>query len=406
MIGKIKAKFGDIKWFLRQLSYREFLPLKKDLENKEAKELSELLKSDSYEETLTNILEWQERNIQYWDERADMFTLLLIFSTIAFGFVLFSVQQYWWIIPLIILCFYFSGNFLPFFISALSLATEIIVAIVVFVYVANTSVIIMTVGLSIIFGSILSLLLYGILKYRYLKRAVPEIRFEDAFKISLPVEKILQYRLAICRDYAKLTATLLINSFNSKDNIYFMCIPYHVATAIEIKGRMYVLDQKLPITTRDKWIEKWSRRYFDGFWPRLLSYFNIRKRMPLEVYKMIEENGETRVKKVFHQKIRDVSDVPKVNEGALTNKIASKLGISQMSEKLEPNAKITLKDFALLYDESEIVEFSLLKAIKNKLDSELCDNIKKVTKIEVFQNGSDLTLAVYMRKCARIPTSF
>jgi predicted transglutaminase-like protease len=80
----------------------------------------------------------------------------------------------------------------------------------------------------------------------------------------------------------------------------------------------------------------------------------------------------------------------------ITDKIVSELGINQMSNKLEPNAKIVLKYFALLYDD-EIVEFSLLKAIRNRLNSELCNNIRKVTKIEAFQDGQDLVLAVYMR---------
>ena len=385
MNGKIKVKLGYIKWwFLRQLFYKQFLPSEEDLKSGEARKLLKVLTGGSYKETLTNIVEWQERNIQYWDERADMFNLLLVLSTIAFVFVLLPVQQYWWILPLIILCFYFSGNFLPYFISALLLATEVIVAIVVFVYVANTSVIIMTIGLSVIFGSILSLLLYGILKYRHLKRVVPEFRFGDSFKISLPVEKILQYRLAICRDYAKLTATLLMNFFNSKDNIYFISIPNHVATAIEIKNKIYVLDQRLPVMTREKWIEYWNRK---------LSC----KKMPVQEYKLIVENGRIRVKEFSRKKLRIVSNVPQVDVGTLTDKIASKLGINQMSDKLEPDVKIILKHFALLYDKDETVGFSLLKAIRNKLDSELCNNTRKVTKIEAFQDGLDLALAVYIR---------
>jgi len=385
MNGKIKVKLGYIKWwFLRQLFYKQFLPSEEDLKSGEARKLLKVLTGGSYKETLTNIVEWQERNIQYWDERADMFNLLLVLSTIAFVFVLLPVQQYWWILPLIILCFYFSGNFLPYFISALLLATEVIVAILVFVYVANTSVIIMTIGLSVIFGSILSLLLYDILKYRHLKRVVPEFRFGDSFKISLPVEKILQYRLAICRDYAKLTATLLMNFFNSKDNIYFISIPNHVATAIEIKNKIYVLDQRLPVMTREKWIEYWNRK---------LSC----KKMPVQEYKLIVENGRIRVKEFSRKKLRIVSNVPQVDVGTLTDKIASKLGINQMSDKLEPDVKIILKHFALLYDKDETVGFSLLKAIRNKLDSELCNNTRKVTKIEAFQDGLDLALAVYIR---------
>jgi predicted transglutaminase-like protease len=147
---------------------------------------------------------------------------------------------------------------------------------------ANPSEIFRTIGLSIIFGSIFSLLLYGNLKYRNPKRIVPEFRFSDTFKISLPVENILQYHLVICRDYAKLTATLLMNY--SKDNICFITIPYHVTTAIEVRDKIYVLDQRLPIIIRDKWIEYWSRR-------------RSCKKMLVQVYKLILENGKIRVKR-------------------------------------------------------------------------------------------------------------
>jgi len=55
---------------IRRLSLKKmFLPSFKDLENQECKEIVERLRGRSVKETLTNILEWQERNIVYWKER-------------------------------------------------------------------------------------------------------------------------------------------------------------------------------------------------------------------------------------------------------------------------------------------------------------------------------------------------
>ena len=48
---------------------KQFLPTLKDIENEELKNLADRLKGDSDKETLTNILEWQDRNIQFWWER-------------------------------------------------------------------------------------------------------------------------------------------------------------------------------------------------------------------------------------------------------------------------------------------------------------------------------------------------
>ena len=397
MTRRIKAQLGDIKWwFLKQLSYSQFLPSKEDIECEETKELSKQLMGDSYKETLTNIVEWQEKNIQYWHERAEMFILLFMLSAVAFFFV--PLPQHLWIVPLIIILFWlFFGDFMTFFIGVLLLISEVIVAILVFVYVANTSIIIMIVGLSIIFGSIFSLLLYGMLKYRYLKASLPEFKFADTFKSSLPIRKILLYRLAICRDYAKLTATLLINSYGFRNNIYFITIPQHVATAIEIKNKLYVLDQSLPVMTFNKWINYWSEKLSGSFLSKVYSSIHrILVGGDVHLYKLIVENGAIKVRKICRRKLVKVRDVRQVDVDILTKKVACNLGISQISNKSKPDVEINLRYFAIRYDRDEIVEFSLLRAIKNKLDYELCGNLGKVTKIEVTQNESNLTLAVYL----------
>ena len=46
-----------------------FLPTSTDIKNEELINLANQLKKDSYKETLSNILEWQERNIQFWWDR-------------------------------------------------------------------------------------------------------------------------------------------------------------------------------------------------------------------------------------------------------------------------------------------------------------------------------------------------
>ena len=154
MAGRLKAFLKDIGWwFLRQVSYSQFLPSKEDIECEETKELSKILMGDSYRETLTNIVEWQERNIQYWHERAEMFILLFILSAVTFFFI--PLPPHLWIIPLMLILFwFFFGDFMTFFIGVLLLISEAIVAILAFVYVANTSIIIRIIGLSIILGSI------------------------------------------------------------------------------------------------------------------------------------------------------------------------------------------------------------------------------------------------------------
>ena len=66
---------------------RQFLPSVEDIENKEIKNLSQRIKKETIKETLTNIVEWQERNLRYWYDRAYMFGLLAIFLIVSVWFL-------------------------------------------------------------------------------------------------------------------------------------------------------------------------------------------------------------------------------------------------------------------------------------------------------------------------------
>jgi len=50
--------------------------------------------------------------------------------------------------------------------------------------------------------------------------------------IELPVEKILAWHLAICRDYGRLTASLLYNLYDNGE-IYIFNIPNHQVSGIK-----------------------------------------------------------------------------------------------------------------------------------------------------------------------------
>jgi len=69
---------------LTSLDKRQFCPTPEDMENGGLKKLAKRLKGDSEKENLTNILEWQDRNIQYWWERFpfDLSLKVLILNTI------------------------------------------------------------------------------------------------------------------------------------------------------------------------------------------------------------------------------------------------------------------------------------------------------------------------------------
>jgi hypothetical protein len=55
---------------------KSFVPTPSDIKSVELKKLAGRLKGNSEKETLTNILEWEERNIKFWWERWPLFSII------------------------------------------------------------------------------------------------------------------------------------------------------------------------------------------------------------------------------------------------------------------------------------------------------------------------------------------
>lgn len=71
-----------IRKFKSWMDKKQFCPTVEDIENKELGKLAKRLKGDSDKETLTNILEWQDRNIIGWSNRWYIFLIFYGFKTI------------------------------------------------------------------------------------------------------------------------------------------------------------------------------------------------------------------------------------------------------------------------------------------------------------------------------------
>lgn len=390
----VKAQLKRIK----QFTFKQFLPSKEDLECKEAKELSKRLMGVSYKETLTNFLEWQEKNIRYWDERADMFIFISLLSIIPLWFI--YMLSYLWTILFTAIFLIFFLNFMLFLFLALILMIEaIIILSYAAMYVSNASIIVYIVALSTVFGGIVSLLLYTRIKYRYFKTAHPEFRLRDTFKTSLSVKEILRYRLAVCKDYAKISATLLSISY-PQNKIYFLTFPSHAAAGIKIGDKIYVLDQRLPVLTVERWIDNWSRRMSGKIWFMTQSlFFRILRRGEVSVFEMfVDDAGNVKVKESARMRLSRVTDVPRVNIESLTRKLVDEIKLGQDIDENAFSFEVKLEDFAVYYEDNEIVEFSMLRAINNRLDKELCGQFERICGIELNQRGVDLIAKVYIRR--------
>lgn len=388
----------------KRLNETQFLPSLEDIENNELRKLAGKLKGCSDRETLTNILEWQERNIHYWNERGifeiSRLTLILGFSAL-FWFATFFIALV------------FLGNVVLALVSSilLSLAFTVwsltkgtfvaVVYVILFSYpFYKLSQIWLIAGIDealtfaslngILFGAALFMLIYLILSYwPFLRQYGTKTKFlrmyemlSDTFYLSLPVKKISDYRLGICRDYARLTASLLFTVFpNSK--IYFLTIPRHVAVAVKIKDNFYVLDQRLPVLTLEKWLMRWGQKKAKIFVSEVLWGS---KGEPVEIS----------FKRYDTANLTGFSDTI-VDTEKLTSELVYQLKIPQVPEKGEIEFEVTLKNYAVCYERDEIVTYSIVRAIKNRIECEFCSNVEKISKIKVEQRDKDLVVKVYLR---------
>jgi len=392
------------KWW-RRLQEKQFLPTKEDIESKEVKQLARRLKGNSDSETLNNILEWQDKNIVYWPERA----IMEIPSWFLFPIFLF-ILGFVSIIPIVFI-YFLLANLIGSFLSMLILIILVFVLgvflfkqqrIVKLLYIITFSIPLYTIlnlyltrfynlnsnliktilDLSIInwiiFG--ISLFIFFYLSFLYwpffrstsfldkIKKVIAIIN--NQFSTSLTTPKILEYKLAICRDYAKLTASLLLNIY-PKNKIYFITIPGHVASIIEINNKMYVLDQRMPISSLETWLKRWKKKK-----AILLRITKSDNKLKTEFCKTVTLKDQGKIKKVLDKMVKKL-------EYAINNK----------KEKFE----FVLKDYSSLYNlKDEIIKESLIRTIWNKIESEFLSKSKRIKNIEISQNGKDLILKVLL----------
>ena len=374
---------------------REFCPdFEEDIENDELKKLAERLKENSEKETLTNILEWQDRNIQFWWERWPLdlslkilipissllaltislpFLLLLYYSKFLAVFALFIV-----LIAAFFFVLVFSNTMLQIFYLFLSFPfVYLFTSLALRIPVLAQNILPYTLFYVGCLGAIALIMVYLSIRYKMfwrekdVKEKMSKTTFgkvvNDTFRLSLPVDKILEYKLAVCRDYAKLTASLLFRVYPDSE-VYFITIPRHVAVGIKIKNKIYVLDQRLPILTTDNWLKKRNKKKAGTYISKLERNPKGRQKVTLDKQKPIT----TELKR----------DLPKINTEKLTEEIAEIFGIEPTSPINNPNLEIRLHN----YEDDEITKYSLIRAIKNRLEREFCDNTDKMSKINISQD--------------------
>jgi predicted transglutaminase-like protease len=334
--------------------FKGYWPTSDEIGNDKVKSLASRLRAKSYKETLTNIVEWQERNIAFWTERYPI-------PSVLFWAPLMSIVAFF--VGFFILAFLIVQN-----IQLLSLLPWFVV--IWFVMLVSS------------IATTLSILIWIIRSNRKFPwKEVPR-GLKNAFWESISMDFLLENKLGVCRDYAKLTACLLSNIYPN-GQIFFASAPHHVATGIYIENRLYMLDQRLPILTKGRWDD----------------YRKPKKSDTIERFDPIKDTLQKADKGPF----LETKNKPELN----TEKLArlSRRLTELLNIKEQPNDKaisrqkpipIPWKNGAKLYEENEMIDYSLARFLATKISSELVE-ISQITKIEISCEKDDLIFQIHVR---------
>lgn len=343
--------------YYRFSCFQGYCPNSDEIENSRIKSLASTLKAGSYRETLTNILEWQERNIEFWTERHPMLTLFLyiwlIFAVI--GPLFYAVFVYSLLLQIVL------NSQIAVLVWFIQIAVWFIQNIWwLFAIFAGSA---LTILVTIIF------ILHSNRKFPWKK--IPRC-LKNIIKPSISMNFLLENKLSVCRDYAKLTACLLSNIYPNAE-VYFASAPNHVATGINIENRLYMLDQRLPVLTIDRWNDYRKPRKSD----KVKRFDHMKKTL-----------GKVD-KKTFLQ----TKDKSELNTEKLAKTISELLNIKEQLDDKAISLEIPWKKGAILYEDNEIVNFSLARLLEMKISSELI-RINQIKRIEISRQKDDLTFLI------------
>jgi predicted transglutaminase-like protease len=203
---------------------------------------------------------------------------------------------------------------------------------------------------------------------------------KNVFWPSISIDFLLEYRLGVCRDYAKITACLLLN-ISPNAEIYFATAPNHVATGISVDNRLHMLDQRLPILTIDKWND----------------YRKPKKSDRIERFDSVKGIIQKADKATFLQ--TEAKYGYELNTDSLAKTMMELMNIERQPDDetislLEPML-IRWKNGVTLYKENEMTDYSLARYLEMRISNEFVKK-ERITMIEANRNNDDIIFTVHV----------
>ncbi len=371
---------------------RSVIPSNKDIES--AINVSSFLKGKNEKESITNVMDYIDRNFEYWYERADGF------SVIMYAFLLLYIVTSLLIAPFIpfnylVLAFVPAILFISFppfgtyhiiiyylvFLSALAIPVMITIMQNVQNLVPILSILCVTYGvlIGVIVGNLVTMYVkymhYSKKRQGFAKLGTLQDMIRSTFGMGLSVENMLNYRVGICRDYARLTSAILANlNIDHK----FVSLKNHVAVAVKIDGEYFVIDQRSPIVQFDKWL-------------------SIHASKKADVYGVKFVNKQVYSVELINKKYRIRADKLGIN---LQNKDLERIQkeINEIFPVKQKNndwsvKSVLIKDAAYFYD--NCVYDSIMSYISREISNIPKNIVRNISHITILQDEKNLIAEIY-----------
>jgi len=313
-----------------------YCPNLKERENSGIRELAYRLDATSDKDVLTNVLEWENRNIVFWFERYPLSVAIWVLLALSFFVAVLTI----------------SFSMSPLLVPISTILFKCFVAL---------------------FSAFATLSLVAIYMI-HSHRKLPLRQLFNIFPSKLSIDSILENKLCVCRDYAKLTACLLFKMRPERET-YFVQAPGHVATGMIVDNRLYILDQRLPVVTIDRWHKRWHTCRFSK--------------------KTVEKARENRMGSVDLNCLLSKTNLSSVNTDRLAIEMKSRLSIQSPKKDTQVASMKILhwKKGAVLYEDDEIVNYSLARRLETLLSDEKLDT-NQVKNIKIEKKNEDLIFRV------------
>ncbi|MCS3922774.1 putative transglutaminase-like protease [Methanococcus voltae PS] len=369
-------------------------------------------KNDIYNKAiLSNILEFQNLNIEYTFERGIVFAIVtILFLGLAsisitniltiisalflgiYGGLLYPVYSFSFL--LLILYLAYTNNLYSKFIVIMFITSILINYYLYYIFGFLDSVILY----SACIGGILAVMTYVYLKYRLISRdkKLAYHTIESIFKLNLPIESSLRYRVAICREYAKITA-MLLNKAGFKD-IYYFTVIGHVATGLKLNNKYYVLDQRLPILSLNDWLYKVGRKNVDAYKLKFMDVTDLNRNLDSKNHNEHLKIELEDINTIYRDYDHDENLYRELNYKDMSNKLLKLLNCNPkpiLNKK--PDFNITLKYYIREID--EVIEYSILRMLYLEIGKKFGSNISKISNIEIYKseiNKNELVINIWI----------